>query len=205
MVATDVALCSLALGLLGRPAITSLAGTDADSVVANLYYTQARDTLLAAHPWGFATVIGDLSVAQEGTPAADVEDDDWDYVYAQPANALRILRIVDPNSKQESRPFVMKLNAGGTAVYIFTNEEDARAEYIYKVTTVTLFPAYFTETLALYLAMLMAPRLQSRPVVIKQIQDNYYAALARAKMLDCQQQHLSPDDLESNPYIDARG
>jgi hypothetical protein len=84
---TEVQICNEALGRIGEPVITTLAGTDVRSKTCNLFYHSIRNKLLTGHIWHFATVHAKL----ERAPTPPLFN--WAYAYTLPSNFLKRCRI----------------------------------------------------------------------------------------------------------------
>ncbi|HRC27117.1 MAG TPA: hypothetical protein PKX87_06780, partial [Alphaproteobacteria bacterium] len=82
---TDVSLCSRALVRLGAAPIASFDDASAESEIAGILYAPARDALLSAYPWSFAT--GQVSLTRLAqAPAAD-----YACAFALPNDFLRAI------------------------------------------------------------------------------------------------------------------
>ncbi len=85
MALTALELCSRALLRLGAPPIASLEEGTAEAEIAAGLYAGARDAMLSAHPWSFAT--GQATLPRlEARPVAD-----FAFAYQLPAGFLRAL------------------------------------------------------------------------------------------------------------------
>ena len=85
MALSDVALCSRALMRIGCAPIASFEDGTAESEIAGALYAPARDALLSAYGWSFAT--GQVSLTQlEDAPLAD-----YQYAYQLPNEFLRAM------------------------------------------------------------------------------------------------------------------
>lgn len=91
MAITAVDLCSKALLLIGANAIQSFEDGSRESDVCSSIYELVRDTLFSNRYWAFTIQQRDLARLNE-TPLRD-----WKYVYALPAEIIRIRKV--SNSK----------------------------------------------------------------------------------------------------------
>lgn len=151
--ASEVEICNLALARLGDDSTVSSLNPPEGSAQAGWcarFYPMARDSLLEMHPWKFATRRGYL------TPSS-AEAWDWQFAYAQPANTLRILAVLNPKAPvdEESQPYEPELDSTGNQI-ILTNVEAAAIRYITRVTDTTRFPPLFTDALSWLLAANLA-------------------------------------------------
>lgn len=184
--ASEVDICNLALARLGDSATVSSISPPEGSAQAEhckRFYPIARDALLELHDWHFATRRKTLA-AISGSWAP------WAYAYAPPADCLRIVAILPPESAEtDAQPFERELGPVGEAV-ILTNQDEAVARYVAKVTDTTRFSPLFVDALAWLLASHLAGPLLKGDAGIKMTQQCYstgLALLARATVSDANQ------------------
>jgi len=125
-----------------------------ESASCRRFFDIARDSTLRDAPWPFATTRLTLALV-EADP-----NDEWAYSYRYPSDCLFFRRILSGvrNDTQDSRtPYKIEGDASGRL--IFTDAEDAIAEYTEGVTDTTRFPPDFVMALSLRLAMFISPRL----------------------------------------------
>lgn len=156
-----VDICNLALSHLGDEAQVSAISPPDGSVQAaqcGRFYPIARDVMLEAHPWSFATkrvalaaVTNDLS-------------DDWEYAYALPSTCLRPLsalypgvpeRVLSTDSDNGSHPYIVEAGEDGTAV-LYTNVETAVLRYIDRIEDSSKFSPGFVIAVSRLLAAYLA-------------------------------------------------
>jgi hypothetical protein len=134
--------------------VSSTSDDSAEARYCNVFYEQARDELLSAGTWGFATKIADAQLVEEEP------NDEWAYSYLYPSDALTIRRVLSGSrrdTRQTEIPFrVMNI---GDARVIVTDEQNAQIEYTMRVTDTALFPVWFVASLSLALAAKIAPGL----------------------------------------------
>lgn len=154
--ATDVvSIYNLALSFCGNS--EEVQSADEDSANANacrrFYETDLQD-LLEDFPWPFLKVTVALGVVEENPT------DEWAFAYAYPSDCLSMGRIqgTERNETRQSRvPYLIGQHSTGVTV-IYTDWDDAIAEYTINGTDPTKFTAGFTRALALKLACDIAPR-----------------------------------------------
>lgn len=166
--ASEVDICNLALGHLGDTATVASLDPPEGSAQAEhcaRFYPIARDSLLEMHPWGFATKRVQLAQLGTGWP-------EWDYSYAQPADALNIIAVLPPYATDDysqglsnvpvaaggsyvPQAFSCELDANGADV-IYTDQEDAVLRYTALVTDTTKFSPLFVMSLSWHLASMLA-------------------------------------------------
>ena len=172
--ASEVDIVNLALSHLGDAAtVASINPPDgsAQAEYGQRFYPIARDSLLEMHDWGFATKR--VLLAQVTNPSAQ-----WAYCYAQPADLINTISVLDANATDDTavgvtfptawgegplvngggytpQPFQLESSAQGADV-IYTNQAGAALRYVARVTDPTRFSPLFVETLSWSLASMMA-------------------------------------------------
>lgn len=171
--ASAVDICNLALSHIGQqPVVISIDPPDG-SAEADLFgriYPMARDKLLEMHPWRFATRRATLA------RLADNElEGHWAYAYALPADALRPLAVLPPNSTDDLSAvnFTVELASTGSPA-LYTDVEDAVLKYIARVEDTTRYSPLFVSALARLLASYAAGSI-SRNATMVQAQETYFA------------------------------
>ena len=138
MATTDISICSAALLMIGDEEISVLPGnTRRGKVCANIY-ENTKLMLLSEHPWRFA--IGQASLNRL---VAEPLFDEFTYAFQLPANFKRLIRTEnDTNFKiYEDK--------------LYSNQETVNIEYAFAPDEAD-FPAYFTRTLELKMAEILA-------------------------------------------------
>ena len=147
-------ICNMALGHLGVgkeiAALTTENSQEARS--CRRFYEMARDSVLEAYPWPFATKRVTLGLI-EADP-----NDEWGYSYTYPSDCVamrRILSGIRDDSVDTRTPY--KIEKNGTAKVIYTDKEDAILEYTYRNTATEEYSAQFMLCLSLRIAAYIAP------------------------------------------------
>lgn len=107
------------------------------------HYDNDLETVLTAIPWPFATQFAALGLVEEDP------NDEWDYSYRYPSDCVILRRILSGfrTDNQDSRvPFKIGRDDDGTLVY--TDEEEAEAEYTYREEDPTRYPQDFVLALS---------------------------------------------------------
>ena len=120
---------------------------------ARRFYDTARDMILRDFSWPFATKIAALSLIEEEP------NTEWAFSYRYPTDCLylrRILSGVRNDSRDTRAPYREAQDDAG--IIIFTDEDDAQAEYTVKTDNPQIYPPDFTLAFSYLLASLMAPR-----------------------------------------------
>lgn len=184
---TDI--CNRALIQLGQAPITIIS----DSPQCEVMYPAARDFLLSAYRWTFATVRQELAELA-ATPLGD-----FDHVYRLPVEPP-VLRILDINPTHTSRfrnglldyqwQRLLHTDVTDPAVQIPAIETTAEApvvlSYIAQVGE-AVFPQYFIDTLSLYVAIKIAETTSRQSRIRQQIGNDFQTQFETAKTVDSHQ------------------
>jgi hypothetical protein len=188
MALNAVQLCSRALVALAARPIAALDDGSVEADIARHVYGPARDALLSAHPWRFATAQRDLARLLSTPPA------DYAYAYALPPQFLRALSAGGP---ERGRGLSYRIHGGQlqsdaeavTLTYIFRPDEAA-------------FPPFFDQALAMRLAaefcLPLTESTSRADWLLKRAEEEF----RRAKTIDSQQGE--PGRLEDFTLIEAR-
>lgn len=192
---TAVEVCNESLLYVGHgQTINDLEEETMEARACKVYYAKARDALLQALWWKFATkraVLAELD---------DEERSGWDFVYEWPSDCLTPRRIWNGQrvpAANNKIPFdVESMSASGLVSdrCILTDEEDAELIYTAQVTAVSLFPPLFVEALAWALASKLALILPIKPGVAAAMKSEAGVALrmAAAVELNASQEDVAP-------------
>lgn len=116
------------------------------------FYEETRDQVLRDFPWPFATTFVTLALVEE-EPTSE-----WAFSYRMPSDKLRFRRILS-GARQDTPdtriPYRIGRDASGELIY--TDAEEAEAEYTARITDVSAFAADFTAALAFLLAAQAGP------------------------------------------------
>lgn len=177
MASTEAEICNLALLRIGhREPIGSLVETSTESQTCAIIYPLARDAVLAAFPWKFATRRAVLAVVTAG------EQTGWDLAYSLPADCLvprYIYSGLRTPAATERVPWVLEADATHVQ-YLMSDQADAELVYTSKVTAVPRFPPLFVQALAWCIASDLALSMRAEPQVGLAMMQAYNRALAQA-------------------------
>ena len=195
--ASAVDICNLALARLGDSAtVTSIDPPEGSAQAEHCarFYPIARDTLLEAHPWKFAT--RRVRLAQ-----LIVDTWNWDYAYAEPADALKLLSVLPASAAigTDTEEFEAETTADGDPV-ILTNLEDASLRYVARVTDTTAFSPMFIDAMGWMLASYMAGPLikgDTGAAAARSCMQNALVALRQAQVSDANQRKIRPEKIPS--------
>lgn len=157
--ASEVEICNLALSHLGDSATVASIDPPEGSAQAEhcaRFYSQARDTLLEMHSWGFASRRVKLAELEEVWPQ-------WAFAYARPADCVTALAVLpydaagDYQNGMANLPqdFTCEIDSFGQQT-ILTNQPDAMLRYVSRMTDTTRYPMLFTMALSHMLASMLA-------------------------------------------------
>lgn len=151
--ASEVDICNLALSHLGDTATVASLDPPEGSAQAEhcaRFYPIARDSLLEFHNWKFASRRAKLALLS-------VDSWSWDYAYAPPADALKLLAVLPEgaDSDAEGADYEPEVGPAGEAL-ILSDTANASLRYIALVTDTTKFTPLFVMALSWQLAALLA-------------------------------------------------
>jgi hypothetical protein len=177
-VSTEADLCNISLGMLGQPGISALV-SDPETATSKAQkwcsrlYPFARDNLLEAHPWFWASSRAALTEDTAHPPT-------WGYGHAftLPADYLRLAELPD-----NDQPFTIE-NHPIYGKRMLTDMTSASIRYVWKITDVTLFPNFFVKALARQLAAELAYPLTGEKDLNMKLLKFALAELEQAQLLD---------------------
>lgn len=210
--ASEVDICNIALSRLGDSATVASIDPPEGSTQAEhcaRFYPIARDALLEAHTWAFAT---------KRVLLAELVNNwaQWQYAYARPNDCVRAIAVLPKDAASDyqtvsawpyptapmevgamfsvdpPQPFACEINDAGAQV-VYTNQESAMLRYIARVTDTTKFSYSFTMALTWSLAsMLAGPIIKGEAGRVEAQRCAQFAAqwLSQAKLHDAQQQKI---------------
>lgn len=211
--ATEVDICNLALSHIGDRSTVAVIRPPENSPQAAAcarFFDLARDTLLAMHPWGFATkraALADLT----GTVTVPPH---WLYAYACPADVINRMVVLSSESQyeEETEGFTYELgdDTPNTRV-IYTNVATAYVRYTARVTNPAHFPPMFTEALSRQLASYLAGPIIKGEAGAKMAKEQlsimsaYLGLSATQDANQSSNKTLRSDSIHSPPWIANRG
>jgi hypothetical protein len=216
----EVSLMNRALRVFAGSRVISPDDSTAEAAHCKAAWDEARDTVLAVYPWGFAVKwarlaknadAGGLGPArtqgdtggtaphpQQGAPAFGFKNS-----YALPADFLYLLdiRAEDDLTAQPERHCIAAGPDGKAVVY--ADADQALARYVFRHEHCALWPEHFCEAFALRLAAAVAPYLVQDAGIGVKLREMYQQALAFAMTADAKQD-FAPSVKEPCDYIDGR-
>lgn len=177
MAASSTEIANLALSHVGVAVEVQNVDTEstAEARAVRAFYEQARDEVLRAFPWPFATVIAALQLVTDYTAEITTTYPEYGYAYRYPADCLRLLKIrsgagqwigVGPLQWVTTTNTLAylgqrvrtKIISDAAGALILADQTTPYAEYVQRVTDVSRFAPDFVSALSFYLAALIAPR-----------------------------------------------
>ncbi len=188
MALSDIALCSRSLIKIGAAPISAFDEGTAQSEIAGALYEQARDSLLSAYAWSFAT--GQVKLARTSeTPTAD-----YSYAYELPIDFLRALSAGNGSRGRGLNYRIM----GGK---LHTNAPEVILTYIYRPQEES-FPPYFDSVLIAHLAAEFTIPITENTSRAESLYKRAEDEFKRARQIDAQQD--TPGRIEDFTLIDVR-
>lgn len=173
-------ICNLALSHLGVGKEIAILESERsqEASACRRFYDTALDATLRDYPWAFATKIVALGLIEEDP------NDEWLYSYRYPTDCVFIKRILSgiKNDTRQTR-INYRILSDSAGRIIYTDQENAEAEYSYRVTDTSLYPSDFIMALSYRLAHYIAPRVTAGdPYKLKrEVMELYLLEIGRAK------------------------
>ena len=149
-----------------------------EAVTCRRFYRDALKCVFRDFPWSFATRTQALALVAENPDA------EWSYSYAYPTDCSRLNKIQSGTSfDNRSTRVNYRLENNGSQLLIYTNQQNAVAEFVQYTENIDLYPPDFKMAFSFFLAALTAPRLtKGDPFKMKsEMMAMYYQWLSEAK------------------------
>ncbi|EPR44579.1 hypothetical protein dsx2_1538 [Desulfovibrio sp. X2] len=186
--ATDVAVCNMALTALGHETISALEERSKAAGLCRLHLSTARRELLEAHNWAFATASADLAALS--APAASYGAGHWATAFRLPVDCLKARAL------STGAPFEIM---GDT---LLTDEPAARLTYTRDISEAARFPASFARALSFLLASLLAVPLMQSERLEQGMTERFLVQIGNAREIDADQGVPGKDDPVA--WVEAR-
>lgn len=182
MAQVDTDICNLALSHVGSTTVLqSLSEVYKEAQQCNLHYEPARQEVLRRIDWGFAKRT--VALASQGDPPST-----WRFSYAYPSACERVLKVYDPRlySRDASPlpPFEVSASDNQEFRRIWSDQDEAVAEYIADVTQVSAFDQQFVMALSHLIASRLAVPLMGDHDVAERMLNRYEYYIQQAAMSD---------------------
>ena len=188
MALNDIALCARALIRLGAKPISSFTDGSAESEICGALYEPARDALLSAYGWNFAT--GQIEL----TKLADEAIGGYQSVFALPNDFLRALSA---GSGPNAKGLDYRIMRGK----LYTNADTVFLTYIFRADE-SEFPPFFDSVLIARMAAELCIPLTENTSRFETFAKLAETEFARARQTDAQQDR--PPRIERFPLTDVR-
>ncbi len=179
---------NIALRRVGATPIVSLTDGSPSANAAGDIYAGLRDTLLASHPWNFATKRQNL--AQSSTNPAF----EFAHAYPLPSDWLRTISVHDNDAGHGIILYRMEQVNGQKA--IVASSETIWLRYVAQITDPNLMTPDFLDALEFVIARDLAIPLASSNTLYEAMKDKAKSAIAQAR---------STDAMGSFPELRPRG
>ncbi len=154
MTSTEIANLSLTHLGIGKEIANLDTERSAEAITMRRIFEMCRDATLRDFPWPFATEIRTLALVEEDPT------DMWKYSYRYPTDCLMFRKIEsDVAIDTADTRIVYKIGRDASGRLIYTNREDAVAEYTIKITDHQQFTPDFVWAFSLRLASYAAPKI----------------------------------------------
>lgn len=179
---TMLQIVNLALAHMGNTAITQAqltANAIPSAIAANTFWEPCRDEALGESRYSFATATLALS-------AIDTTDSVWDYIYTYPAQAVGSIWAVyndETYAEKEEQEFEVKYYTTTSVRAIYSNLQNAIAEYTYKVTDPEIWSTKFVMAFSYRLASSMSMYLTGDAANGLKLMDIYNGLIGEAKRI----------------------
>jgi len=183
-----VSIWNLALvSKLGQKRVSATTEDSAEARACLDVYSHALAMVTADHNWRHAKRILTLS------ETTNDREDEWGYAYTRPSDCLRVIRLLELNGVADPRAPIPAEYVGST---IYTDQYQARLEYLRLITDPDLFPPAFINALSSYLAAMLVQPLQLDPNLHLTWMQKYVADRNHAVAMDGNEAvfQLSADD-----------
>ena len=194
---SEVDICNLALNHIAQNTITSLNEASNPARKCKLYFPVAKDAVLRAHDWNFATKIELLAlIADETIPG-------WDYLYARPANCLYIRKIYNEANIGNALPTQYKeIKTTNGSRAIACDIDQAYIEFTQTVTDPNDFDSNFVEALSFKLAAMIAKSLTGDLALAEKMEQKSMLIVSDARRVNSSERNNQDDPY--NGYVEAR-
>ena len=196
---TDIA--NQALGHLGIGKEIGILDTEksAEARAVRRFFDDARDRTLRDVSWPFATRFELLALIEKDPT------DEWNFSYRYPTTAWFFRRILSGNRNDNRDSLVAhKIVSDNKGKLIFTDKEDACAEFTVKITDPEKFDPDFKLALSWLIAHYIAPTLTAGDPFnqAQRAQSNYFVEITRAAASAANEEQ--PDQDPQSEFIRAR-
>lgn len=198
MAVSKVQICNLGLSAIGSKAqIQSIDELSNEAKVCKLHYDQALETTLVDADWSFATTTATSAVLTADPPG------DWSYMFALPANCLRVIEIVKTLGRTSPPlPFVRHIHEGQPV--LLTDIEEPVWRYIYNNVDPSLYSPKFVSALSLQLATRLAMPITRKVEIRDDMSKQYRLAKMSASLTDATENSQNGEPEKTVEWLTTR-
>lgn len=193
---SNVELANQALDHLGKDPISSLSENSTAARKINAAFERTLYAALARSHWPFVRKIAELAAV---TP--NDWDERWAFKYDLPIDCLTFVRLIPRVDIPNTEPQLTHQLFGS---YVYANEPDAKAEYVFETTDTTAMPQPFLDAVSFLLARNVAMPLTRKRGYWADMNDAYEGQLGLAIEHSAGQEPTYYPQAAGG-YIDARG
>lgn len=168
--ATPITVCNQALLALGAQPIVSFEDNTTEAKLCKAHYGDARDAVLEAHNWTFATRWLELAPLDVTPPG------EFDHAFPLDPNVLRVLFV----GSDYNRPARWRREG----MNIMTDDASGKAQVLWRETDLSRCSSLFAQALASRLAAEMAIALTNSRTIMETHFQVYQAKVAEAARID---------------------
>lgn len=200
--AADLTIVNLALSRFGQAKLTQTeltADVHPSAVAANTFWTSCLNEVMGETDWSFATVTLGLSSLGED------QTGEWDFIYSRPtlsvSTIFNVFNTATTDTKTEQEFEVKHIPTLGISA-IYTDLDEAIAEYTFLVTNTSLWSAKFVTAFSYRLAAEMCVTVTGDAAKAINLMNVYSAFISEAKRLAQSEKKKSEE--ESSRYRNSR-
>lgn len=153
--ATKTEICNLAISHLGSVKRIANVETEksTEASVCNIFYDQVLEQVLRDADWSFSTKFVSLGLISTDPTA------EWGYAYQYPSDCVRFRRILSGDRKDtfQSRVPLKIVYDGESGKLVYTDKQDAVAEYSLRIKNPLVYPGDFVMAFSFLLAVYIGP------------------------------------------------
>lgn len=196
--ASKIMIWNMALGFIGTRTVTSEAEKCQEAVQCNLFWDNARRSVLRAYPFQFAQ--RKQSLAEKILPKE--YGSMWRHAYGLPYNCLAVQAVADTNNFYEKKYFETAVTSEGERV-LLCDVSPCFLHFTEDVDNTDLFDELFINALAYKLAALVCvPLLKNNAQKVQELNQLYEMSIQKAVQSNAREQKQKPymDEWISSRY-----
>jgi hypothetical protein len=164
--------------------------TSKEAIAIRLIFEDEVDFVLRDFPWPFATAYASLGLV------TDDPNNDWDYAYRYPSDAVFVRRIATTLGRDNSEPPPYRIGRDDEGRLIYSDEVNANIEYTSRIFDSNELDPIFVSALVWKLGAKLAPSMSKIKDMAKTAWAMYEVEIDKAKS-------VSLNESQSEPAPDA--